>query len=33
MYRFIFKMYEAKEISFEAATKLLEKYEHTRNKR
>tara|TARA_B100000902_G_scaffold198702_1_gene189540 strand:+ start:482 stop:583 length:102 start_codon:yes stop_codon:yes gene_type:complete len=33
MYRFIFKMYEAKEISFEAATKLLEKYEQTRNKR
>jgi hypothetical protein len=27
MYRFIFKMYENKEISFKAATKLLEKYE------
>lgn len=33
MYRFIFEMYEAKEISFKAATKLLEKYEHARNKR
>jgi hypothetical protein len=33
MYRFIFEMYEAEEISFEAATKLLEKYEQTRNKR
>jgi len=33
MYRFIFEMYEAKEISFEAATKLLDKYEQTRNKR
>jgi hypothetical protein len=33
MYRFIFEMYEAKEISFEAATKLLEKYEQSRNKR
>ena len=31
MYRFIFKMFEAREISFEAATKLLEKYEQTRN--
>jgi hypothetical protein len=33
MYRFIFEMYETKEISFKAATKLLEKYEQTRNKR
>jgi len=33
MYRFIFEMYEAKEISFEAATKLLEKYEQRRIKR
>jgi hypothetical protein len=33
MYRFIFEMYEAKEISFKAATKLLEKYEKTRNTR
>jgi hypothetical protein len=30
MYRFIFKMYENKEISFKAATKLLEKYENKR---
>ena len=28
MYRFIFKMYENKEISFKAAAKLLEKYEN-----
>ena len=33
MYRFIFEMYEAKEISFKEATKLLEKHEQTRNKR
>ena len=33
MYRFLFEMYEAKELSFKAATKLLEKYEQTRNKR
>jgi hypothetical protein len=33
MYRFIFQMYEAKEISFKAATKLLEKYERSRNTR
>ena len=33
MYRFIFQMYEAKEISFEAATKLLEKYERSRDTR
>ena len=33
MYRFIFQMYDAKEISFKAATKLLEKYEQKRNTR
>lgn len=31
MYRFIFQMYEAKEISFKSATKLLDKYEQTRS--